>query len=239
MSDDLNPQGDGAPSIPPPATPSFLVWPGKAHSQTWMLLWFGIMFIIGALLPWGGATDATYTLATPAGDIQQMTGANYEWAKRSHSINDVSHPDPGAVIAVEQPGMTFAQVLMLVCAIAMVVTLCVSIWNRRLILTPTLVTWFIGLACLYFWKVELGPVENAQGEQYQGFGYFFSSLGALFSDFGGLLGGEVPSEATRMFRGAGLGFFVTMLAELGVTLMIVLSFFGGSGKSKETNKRRR
>jgi hypothetical protein len=63
-------------------------------------------------------------------------------------------------------------------------------------------------------------------------------LGAIFSNFGKFIGGESVTEVNAMFNGAGLGFYVTMVAQIMLTLIIILSLVTG-GSNKPAPKKRR
>lgn len=219
-----------APSAPP-LRAAFLVWPGKVHSQTWQIFWVGILYLLGALLPWTGVNGTRYLL-TSENAPRWVAAVQYNNELGVHNLNS-NYPHPGQVIAVSEPGMGFGQVLLLLCAIAMVVTGAISIWNRRLALTPTLCTWFVALATLYFykgWPTPTALMQDLKGTS-NGFSQFGNAVGAIFGEFGSFLQGSITPSMQRVFDGAGLGFYVTMVAQIALTLIVVLSLVMG-GKSK-------
>lgn len=237
---DENREGD-APERPP-LRAAFLVWPGKVHSQTWMLFWVGVLYLIGALLPWAGQNARELLVQSDAG-VSTMRVVQYQNQLKSHGIAPASVPHPGSVVAVYDAGMSFIQVLLLVCSLSMVVMGAISIWNRRLALTPTLCTWFLALAALYFFKGWPTPPYPVKPEQFEpvsnGFSHFGSTIGAIFGDFGNFFSGRAGLEIQAAFDGAGLGFYVTMLAQIGLTLIIVLSFFSGGKSTPAPGPRKR
>jgi len=219
-----------APSAPP-LRAAFLVWPGHVHSQTWQIFWVGILYLLGALLPWTGANGTRYLVGGMNG-VRWVSSVHYSNELAIHNL-DSNYAHPGGILSVSDPGMGFGQVLLLLCAIAMVVTGAISIWNRRLALTPTLCTWFVALATLYFykgWPTPAAPVQPLSGTS-NGFTHFGNTVGAIFGEFGKFVGGTITPNMERVFDGAGVGFYVTMVAQIGLTLIVVLSLVMG-GKSK-------
>lgn len=237
----------GEAPAPPPLRATFLVWPGKVHGQTWMFLWLGVAYLIGALLPWHGANDVEYVLQTPVETQSKsltdpsrhsavMTSADYRRAVERHFNFD--DPAPPAIASVREPGMAFGTFLILLCSIAMVVAGILNIWNRKLSLTPTLMTWFIALAVLYFCKgsafVECSKDGYTPGYEVHGFSQMGDTLGAIFGNFGSVLEGKVTADMREVFDRFGMGFYVTMLAELFLVLFIAFSIVTGAmGKKND------
>jgi len=243
MSDETTSNTPAAPA-PPPLRASFLVWPGKVHGQTWMFLWLGVAYLIGALLPWHGANDVEYVLETPiqtqapsltepARHAAVITAANYKRAVELHYNFDKDVPP--TIAGVQDPGMGLGKILILLCSIAMVIAGVVNVWNRKLGLTPTLMTWFIALAVLYFSKgsgfVACSKEAYTPGFEVNGFNQVGDTLGAIFGNFGMVLEGKVSAEMQQVFDRFGMGFYVTMLAELFLVGFIVFSIASGSKKS--------
>jgi hypothetical protein len=215
------------------------VWPGKVHSQTWQIFWIGVLYLIGALLPWGGSNSTQFLVSSETG-ARTISAVVYQNEVAAHAMNSSRYAHPGEVVSSTPPSMGFGQVLLLLCSLAMVTMGAISIWNRRLAMTPTLATWFVALAALYFYKGwptpdrvldEVKPIGN-------GFGQFGNTLGAIFSNFGKFIRGESVTEVNAMFNGAGLGFYVTMVAQIMLTLIIILSLVTG-GSNKPAPKKRR
>ncbi|NRA97428.1 MAG: hypothetical protein HRU14_14600, partial [Planctomycetes bacterium] len=248
MSDETtsNAPGGEAPA-PPPLRATFLVWPGKVHGQTWMFLWLGVAYLIGALLPWHGANDVEYVLATP---IQTQSKSIKRPELRSAVIKvadykrkvelqyNGSGTPPPAIVAVREPGKSFGTVLILLCAIAMVVAGVVNVWNRKLVLTPTLMTWFVALAVLYFSKgtgfVEISLAGATRHFEVSGFSQIGDTLGAIFGNFATVIEGKATPEMHAVFDRFGMGFYLTMLAEVFLIAFILFTLVSGAvGKKSD------
>jgi hypothetical protein len=225
----------------PPLRAVFLVWPGAKHGQTWMFLWLGVAYLIGALLPWHGPNDVEYVLEQPypvtSDDPRtSLTRVHYEQLALAHDLNPTDYPALPPVATIREPGLGFGTFLILLGAISMVVAGICSIWNRRLSLTPTLCTWFLALAVLYFskghWSGEAGERLSAP-DQVGGFAQMGATLGAVFGNFEKVIQGEVTKEMARVFDRFGLGFYVTMLAQICLIVFILYSIFLGGTSKKD------
>ena len=95
--------------------------------------------------------------------------------------------------------------------------------------------WFIALAVLYFSKgsgfVACSKEAYTPGFEVNGFNQVGDTLGAIFGNFGMVLEGKVSAEMQQVFDRFGMGFYVTMLAELFLVGFIVFSIASGSKKS--------
>lgn len=256
MSDETTNNGpEGEAPAPPPLRAVFMVWPGQVHGQTWMFLWLGVTYLLGSLLPWHGANDVQYVLAkpyqiqaegenSPARYTSQMSAVHYKMAQDQVAAGVNGVQDPGPVMAVRDPAKPFGQTLILLCAIAMVVSAVLNIWNRRLTMTPTLCTWFIALAVLYFttgsdyvhadtegghvpvgWAIQNGSVK--------GFSQMGDTLGAVFGNFATVIDGKANEEMMAVFNRFGMGYYLTMLAELFLIVFIAFSIVSGMMASKK------
>lgn len=218
---------------PPPLRAAFLVWPGKVHAQNWMFLWFGVAYLIGALLPWSGRLEADYLLKD--GTIEQA--ANYHRLV-GNRVADPSRPAPEQVIHVYPEGVGIAQVLMLLLAIGLVITGISNIWNRKLTLWPTLLAWLVAFVLLYFsvaLKVDPNLIDVVR---HMGMRHIGETFGALFSNLGGLFNGKSTPEMDAILGRVGVGWYVTMITEIFVILFIVGSVVMGivTAKGKDEGK---
>ena len=255
MSEETN----GNPDAParPPLRAVFMVWPGQSHGQTWMFLWLGVAYLIGGLLPWHGANDVELMLAQPYevtaetqdGDGKtvpavmstSLSAVHYRMAVENNKESPSRFPNPpSAVIGVREPGMGFGAFLVLLSAVTMCVAGVVSVWNRRLALTPVLCTWFVGLAVLYFSSGYRYSPQASGGERFtdpetisNGFAAMGAVFGAVFGNFGDLVQGNITAEVKNTFDAFGMGFYVTMCAQIFLVGFIVFSIVSGAASSKK------
>lgn len=233
---DSNPTEGGAQTTAP-LTPSFIVWPGKAHGQTWMLLWISVAYFVGAILPWEGAGQVTVVLDAPAQFAKEapttvMSMAQYEFV--SESANRRGETAPNIVQIMDDRGMSLGRFLILLGGIAMIISSLCNIWTRRLNVTPTLLTWFEGLVILYFFTSTKVVTEGGLAFEtvggFAGIGTMFSAgLGSIGEIFGG--GGDVSAATLKELSTFGLGFYVTALAQIGTILLILAGIFFSGKKS--------
>ena len=247
MSDETTNNGpEGDAPAPPPLRAVFMVWPGQVHGQTWMFLWLGVAYLIGSLLPWYGENSAEYVLEkpyqiqgpgenTPAKMTNVLSRVHYEMARDNHLNHNEA--DPGPIVDVRAPAKPFGQTIILLCAIAMVISGVMNIWNRRLTMTPTLCTWFIALAVLYFTTGSSYAVGETgyfrEPNVVKGFTQMGDTLGAVFGNFALVIEGKTNAEMREVFSRFGMGYYMTMLSELFLLLFIALSIVGGMAKGKK------
>jgi len=233
---------EAPPPAPPPLRAAFLVWPGKSHGQTWMFLWLGVAFLIGSLLPWHGANDVEYVLSTPyrlAEAVERdgvvipeqttrtLSAVHYRMAIENSKVNPNLYPRPGNIIAVRDPGMSFGAVLLLLASIAMVVVGVTNVWSRRLAMTPTLVTWFLAMAVIYASSGGSYDRHYAEPEMVSGFKQIGSTFQVIFGNIGDVFSGKDNVEVAETLNRFGLGYYVTMGAELFLVVFIGFSIVTG------------
>ena len=222
-----------APDAPerPPLRAVFLVWPGRVHSQNWLFLWFGVMYLVASLLPWKGPMDAEYLLA----DGSRMTAASWH-LKVENRVYDPARPMPAAVVEVDEPGFNLGRVLILLCSLGMIVTGLSNIWNRKLTLWPTLLTWLEAFVILYF---SFGWIVNGQVEaltSVNGLRQLGDTAGAIFGNFGEIFGGTISAEVNAVPDRFGIGFYLCLLTEILVIVFILGSIVMGVVTSKGEDK---
>ncbi len=244
---------EGEAPAPPPLRATFLVWPGRVHGQTWMLLWVAVAFLIGSFLPWHGPNDVEYVLASPfvtqqatsehpAQSTNVLTAVQYRIAARNSMRIDAEaqgYGHPGAIIDVREPGMGLSAVIVAIFAIAAVTLSLIGIWNRRVAVMPVMGAWLVALVMLYFSKGSDDPGPGYLGpESVKGFAQMGAVMGAVFGNFGSVWQGNVTPEMMRVFDRFGNGFYVVMLAELFMTAFLVISMVMGamSGKPDDAAK---
>ena len=252
MSDETTDNGpEGEVPAGPPLRAVFMVWPGQVHGQTWMFLWLGVTYLLGSLLPWHGPNDVEYVLEKPfeieaagsdadgapipAKTTNVLSAVHYEMARDNAANHDAA--DPGAIAAVRDPTKPFGQTIILLCAIAMVVVGATNIWNRRLSMTATLCTWFIALAVLYFttgsqYAVAEGGGYFREPNIIKGFTQIGDTMGAVFGNFTTVIDGRTNDSMRDVFSCFGMGFYMTMLAQLFLIVFIVFSIVSGMMTAK-------
>ncbi len=227
MAEDFrNPDSAAAPAeaAPPPLRAAFLVWPGKSHSQTWLFLWAGVAYVIGALLPWQGHGADTYVLSNGT----SLEAARYEFLYPA-GLTDASKALP-PIVAVHPKRMNLGVAVLLLSAICMVVAGLRSVWNRRLIMAPVLCTWFIALILVHFYGCPNPDPGFQDVLRVRGWSQLTDAVGESFASFGDLFGGAVPTGLTKTVGRAGVGFYLTAFTTIFLLLFVIGSLFAGKKK---------
>jgi hypothetical protein len=220
MADENHPTetAQAAPSAPaagpPPLRAAMLVWPGTAHAQTWLFLWAGVAFVIGALLPWHGADSDTYVLQ----DGTRVEAARHRAGGGSGQV---------AVAAVTPKRMNIGAFLVLITGITMTIAGARSIWTRRLLMSPILTAWFTALMVVHFYRCPRVEAGNLDPVPVSGWAQLGESVQSILGSFGDIFSGVVPVEVSETVGRAGLGFYVTMLTTIFLFAFVLVSMFTG------------
>jgi hypothetical protein len=227
VKEESAPKGPEAPATGP-LTPVFLVWPGRNFSQTWVLFWLGIAYVISALLPWHGDGATRCILA----DGRDTTLAVHRHETMLHEHNEAVYPQPADIVSTEAPGMGFGALVVLIFGLGMALSGTVNIWNRRLVLWPTTLCWVMAFLALYFTRAAI-PAKGLENAQHVGLfdqlGELASRLGDLFKDRSSVEYVELSGIAGRF----GLGYYLGAMVEAALVVFIIGSLIVGIMHAKK------
>ena len=197
-----------------PLTPVFLVWPGKRMSQLWVFFWFGLAYVAAALLPWQG--EWGHKLVTATGEAIPAYEVAFNLADTGASVD---------VVGAIEPGMGFGALLTLLCGLGLVLTGIMNIWNRRLVLWPVTLSWFVIAAILWFTNAEyFVPADAAAGTAAtQSEIGIFAQVGDLLGHWKGLFYADQAEAMGEVARRFGLGAYMALLTQAVLFLFIVVT----------------
>ena len=222
------PQGPQGPQTAP-LTPSVLVWPGKAFSQTWVLFWFGVAYFVSALLPWYGTGGDIFILENG----RETTVTKYQHEVSVYQVNPSQHSAPATVTAFRQRPMSFGAVLVLLFGAGMAISGLVNIWNRRLVLWPTTLCWVMALLALYYTKTEY--VDPANVFERPEIASLFNQLGAIAANATAIMspGSAEFAKLSDITGRFGIGYYVCVLVQIGLIIFILGSIISGLFAAKK------
>lgn len=216
--------GETPPPAPAPLTPTVLVWPGRTFAQTWIFMWVGVAFVIGALLPWHGPDERVLTFDRGAGSSPRFESLTRKQLEHRAVLREAGADVEAALldpVEVKEPeGVWPGALVVLFMGLGLALTGLTNIWMRKLTFWPVVMAVFVVLTVLYFTTTEV-LTGSTRLEEVNAFSNGVAVMGSVIDWIGADPRAEAAAELEAVSSRFGLGLYLSLVAWVAMVAVIL------------------